>query len=56
LHYNSDKKIKESEDTMKTTSTPLINTAEHYHRNGHPVPTDVLARLLEVGVDISKYS
>lgn len=44
-----------------TTHNPLskqglLHTAEILHLRGEPVPTDILARLLEVGVDISKYS
>jgi len=34
----------------------LIHTAEMLHLRGDPVPTDILARLLEVGVDVSKYN
>lgn len=34
----------------------LIDTAEYFHRNGYPVPVDVLSRLLEAGIDISKYN
>ena len=44
LHYND-----------KHTET-LINTAEYIHQHGSPVPVDLLARLLEVGVDVQKYS
>ncbi|WMM95047.1 hypothetical protein CRP171_gp8 [Roseobacter phage CRP-171] len=34
----------------------LINIAEYHRRNSMAVPTDLLARLLEAGVDIKKYS
>jgi len=33
----------------------LINVAEYYIRNERPVPVDILARLLEAGIDIKKY-
>lgn len=39
---------------MRTEQT-LINIAEYHRRNGMPVPTDILALLLEAGVDIRKY-
>jgi hypothetical protein len=39
---------------MRNTQT-LINIAEYHDRNGMPVPTDILAQLLEAGVDIRKY-
>jgi hypothetical protein len=34
----------------------LIHTANYIHKYGQPVPVDVLARLLELGVDIKKYT
>ncbi len=34
----------------------LIHTANYYHRYDKKVPVDVLARLLEHGVDIKKYN
>ena len=46
-----------SDTTHKPLSKEgLLHTAEILHLRGEPVPTDILARLLEVGVDISKYS
>lgn len=33
----------------------LINIAEYQYRNDMPVPTDILAQLLEAGVDTRKY-
>lgn len=38
----------------KTTKT-LIDTANYLKRFGHPVPVDILARLLERGVDIDRW-
>ena len=37
---------------MRSKET-LINIAQYYKRNDLAVPTDVLARLLDAGVDIS---
>ena len=34
----------------------LIHTANYYHRYNKKVPVDVLSRLLELGVDIKKYT
>lgn len=46
-----------SDTTHKPLSKEgLLHTAEMLHLRGDPVPTDILARLLEVGVDVSKYS
>jgi len=39
----------------ETTVQALVNTAEYLHRNGEPIPVDILARLLEAGIDISIY-
>ena len=39
---------------MPSTET-LINIAEYHHRNHMLVPIDILARLSEAGVEISKY-
>ena len=39
---------------MRSKET-LINLANYYVRNDLRVPTDVLARLLDAGVDISNY-
>ena len=42
---------------MATTPiNALIHTAEFLHRYGHPVPVDVLSRLLEAGVCIKKFT
>ena len=46
-----------SDTTHKPLSKEgLLHTAEKLHLRGDPVPTDILARLLEVGVDVSKYN
>ncbi len=39
-----------------SNETELINIAEYYFRTEQPVPTDILAKLLEAGVDIKKYT
>lgn len=39
---------------MQKTET-LINTANYYKRNDLAVPVDLLARLLEAGVDIRNF-
>jgi len=41
---------------LATTQNLLINLAEYHHRYGHPVPVDVLSRLLEAGIDVRKYT
>ena len=42
---------------MATTPiNALLHTAEYLHRYGHPVPVDVLSRLLEAGVCIKKFT
>lgn len=38
------------------TTKSLVETADYFHRNGYPVPVDILSRLLEAGLDISKYN
>lgn len=44
LPYSYDKDVK-----------ALINTADYLHKYGEKVPVDILARLLEAGIDISIY-
>ena len=57
LHYSLSKGFLMSDTTHKPLSKEgLIHTAEMLNLRGDPVPTDILARLLEVGVDVSKYS
>ena len=57
LHYSLSKGFLMSDTTHKPLSKEgLLHTAEILHLRGEPVPTDILARLLEVGVDVSKYS
>jgi len=37
------------------TTETLINIAEYYYRNSLPVPVDIQSRLLEAGVDVTRY-
>jgi hypothetical protein len=41
--------------SYKEDLVALINTAEFLHHFEQPVPVDILARLLDAGIDISKY-
>jgi hypothetical protein len=40
---------------QQTKTETLIETANYLQRYGQPVPVDILARLLERGVDIDRW-